>query len=123
MDWNLVKEISEPLKNYAESAALLGAGFAWWKWLRERHDHATEVLFALEKTFADSKLAESRLLIEDDARYGDIAPVLARCVRAALAPSSVHKPSPEDLARLGNLDELLRFYVFLYSVRQARQVP
>ena len=82
MDWNLVKEISEPLKNYAEAAALLGAGFAWWKWSRERHDHATEVLFKLEKTFANPKLKESRLSIEDGTHYGSIAQVLAKCAFA-----------------------------------------
>jgi len=122
MDWSHLKEISETLKNFVEAGAFFGAGFAWWKWLRERYDHATEVLFELEKTFANSALVKSRFSIEDDMKYGEIAPVLAKCVLAAFA-NSPQKPSSEELKKLESLDALLRFYVFLYSVCKARQAP
>ena len=81
MAWGHLKDISETLKNFVEAAAIFGAVFAWWQWLRGRHDRSTDVLFGLEKKFANRKLAESRYSIEDEMRYQSIAPVLAKCVR------------------------------------------
>ena len=123
MDWSHAKEISETLKNSAEALAIVGAAFAWWKYRRERHDRSTEVLFGLEEKFTNPKLAESRRLIEDGSEYARIAPVLQKCVRAVMAPKRNPPPTTEELECLIGVDELLRFYVFLRSVFEARQVP
>jgi NAD-dependent deacetylase len=120
-----LKTISEIVKNFIEVAAVIGAVFALIKWLRERHDRALDVMLALEKSFTDPKLVETRPLIENDENYLAIVPVLTKCVLAALDPDATRSPRPtaKEYASLGSLDELLRFYVFLYGVRKARQVP
>jgi NAD-dependent deacetylase len=121
MEW--WKDFSEILKNFVEVLVVFAAAFAWWKWRRERHDRSIDVLFGLEKKFTNPKFMESRLLIEDDAEYDKIAPVLRKCVLAELAPKHNLQPSSDEHKSLRSLDELLRFYVFLHSVCEARQAP
>lgn len=118
-----LKTISEIVKNFIEVAAVAGGVFALIKWLRERHDRAVDVMVALEKSFTDPKLVETRPLIENDENYQRVAPVLTKSVLAALDPVRNPTPSASEFSSLGSLDELLRFYVFLYGVRKARQAP
>src|SRR6266542_2092000 len=114
-----LKTISEIVKNFIEVAAVAGGVFALIKWLRERHDRAVDVMVALEKSFTDPKLVETRPLIENDENYQRVAPVLTKSVLAALDPVRNPTPSASEFSSLGSLDELLRFYVFLYGVRKA----
>jgi NAD-dependent deacetylase len=117
-----LKTVSDIAKNFIEVIAVLAGAFAIFKWLRERHDRAIDVMVALETRFSAPALMATRRLIEDDKSYQEIAPILMRDVLAAL-DARVAPPTHEEYDSLGSLDELLRFYLFLYGVRKARQVP
>ncbi len=94
----LAKIWSEIVKNVAESGAVLAAVFAVIKWVNERRDRATDVLLRLENEFKDKDVMAGRNKVED----GDYADSEQRCDK---------------------LDAMLRFYVLLYGVYVARQVP
>jgi NAD-dependent deacetylase len=117
-----LKDISEIAKNFVEALAVLAGAFALFKWLRERHDRAIDVMVALETRFSAPQLSAARLLIEDDNSYKKIAPILMRDVVAAL-DARQPRPTDEEYDAIGGLDDLLRFYLFLYGVRKAKQVP
>jgi len=97
MDHYEGKEWSETVKNVIESLALVAAAFGVFKWLDERRNRSTDVLWNLEKEFKKDKMMKGRNLVED----GDYTGV----------------------GRSDDLDCLLRFYVLLYGVLRARQVP
>ena len=92
-------------------AFVVGAG-ALIKWFVERDDRATDVLLKLEEHFNEPQVRKGRQLVEDPQKYDSFA--------AALRAT----PQPEGLSdTYADLDELLRFYVVVFAVRQARQVP
>lgn len=117
-----LKTVSEIAKNFIEVLAVMAGAFAIFKWLRERHDRAIDVMVALETRFSAPALMATRRLIENDKSYQEIAPILMRDVLAAVDPRR-SAPTDEEYDSLGSLDELLRFYLFLYGVRKAKQVP
>jgi hypothetical protein len=88
-------------------AGIIAGILAVFKWLRERNSRATDVLLALEKEFGP--LTGGRDDIEYDDRFRDRIPALKK-VRGGKG-------------ELTDIDNLLRFYILLYAVRQARQVP
>jgi hypothetical protein len=92
------KDWSETIKNVVESAALLAAAFAVIQWVNERRDRSTDILLKLDEQFRN--LGEGRLLVE---------------LRARLDLS--------DVDNMEKVDKLLRFYVVLYGVLIAKQVP
>lgn len=96
------KEWSETVKNVIESLALVAAAFGVCKWLDERRNRSTDVLWNLEKEFKRDKIMAGRNLVED---------------RDPIAADFT------DEGRSDKLDCLLRFYVLLYGVLRARQVP
>lgn len=79
--------------------------FALYKVLRDRHSRATDVLLKLEERF--DACGDGRAQIEY--AYETVQPHLAAGVRGDAA--------------LTGIDDLLRFYIVVYAVRQARQVP
>lgn len=100
---------SEVLKNVAEFVALAGGLFALIKWVREREDRAADVLLRIEETFDQDALKKGRDIIDSSHSYQRHAAALQKCVTE----------------RTGNddLDALLRFYVVLYGIRLANQIP
>jgi hypothetical protein len=98
------KEWSETVKNVGESAAILIAAFAAIKWANERRDRATTVLLELEKKFQEGDIAKGKKMLE----------------RGEFEKSD----DPNHASQRNQcLDALLRFYVLLYGVLRARQVP
>jgi len=91
------KEWSETVKNAVESLAVVAAAFGICKWLDERRNRATDVLLALDKEFKEAPVMAGRTFVEDRDYEGE--------------------------ARSDELDGMLRFYVLLYGVFRARQVP
>jgi NAD-dependent deacetylase len=79
------KDISEIFKNVFTGLAIVGGIVAWVKWLQERHNRAVDVLAELEKKFTQRDLSEACSLVESDADYQTIAPILGRCVLDAAA--------------------------------------
>lgn len=114
------RDASEIVKNLFTLAALGGAAWAWYRWRTERFDRATEVLFKLQERFDGEKIRAARRLLENDARYAAIEATLRS--EAETGPSQSEARSSGH-SRLDDLDEMLRFYVFVYAVRQAGQVP
>lgn len=108
-DTNGAKDWSETIKNVIESGAVLAAVFAVIKWVQERQDRATEVLLKLEEKFSVEAVVKGRDLIDDDARYQRAAADIDKVVRERRVYSE--------------FDAVLRFYVILYGVRIAKQVP
>jgi hypothetical protein len=102
-----LQEWSGIVRNFAEAAVLVGggtgAGFTLVKWWRERSDRATDVLLRLEKDFQRRSLRKGRDLIENKSEYDR-------------AKAQISEQGRE-------LDEVLRFYVVLYGVYTAKQVP
>jgi NAD-dependent deacetylase len=123
LTWTDLEPAARVTKDFAQVLALGGAAFAWWRWLRQRHDRAIDVLERLETRFTDPALTDARSLIEDEGLYADTVPRLRACVLATLAPERQPGPTTEQLLALKGLDGLLRFYVYLYGVHKARQVP
>lgn len=130
MDLASLKEmrlLSEIIKNWVQIAGVVGAVFLYYKWITERKDRATQVLFDLEDRFATPALKQGRLLVEDDAAY---EPIRRALLEEALPPEEVedrHAPPGAATATsdqaLDPLDELLRFFVLLLGIRKAGQVP
>lgn len=83
------------------------AVYALYKLSRDRHIRATDVLLKLEERF--DRCSQGREQIEYDREYEK--------VRASLKASERGGPT------LAALDDILRFYIVVYAVRQARQVP
>jgi hypothetical protein len=88
-------------------AGIIAGILAVLKWLRERNSRATDVLLELEKKF--DALENGRDDIEYDDRFQAKAPAL--------------KKGRGGSGELRDIDDLLRFYILLFAVRQARQVP
>lgn len=109
-------KISEIVKNVAEALAVIGGGFALYRWLHERNDRATEVLFQLEERFQKKAVATGRALLEEDAVWSEL--------RHKLGGRQVNESDQAVIDQaLKTLDPLLRFYVVLVGVREAGQVP
>jgi hypothetical protein len=97
--WNLEErqQWSEIVKNVVETLAVLAGAFAIVQWVNARSDRSTDVLLSLEKEFKDPEVLAGRELVEDGDYGGN--------------------------GRSKSLDAMLRFYVLLYGVHRARQVP
>jgi hypothetical protein len=91
------KNWAEIVKTVVEALALLAGAFAVVQWVNARSDRGTDVLLTLEKEFKDTDVLAGRELVEDR--------------------------DYEEKKRSKPLDALLRFYVVLYGVNRARQVP
>ena len=100
---------AETVKNVVESGAALAAALAIVKWVTERRDRATEVLLKLEERFSEKEVVKARDCIDDQKKYDIAREELSKSIREGQA--------------YRHFDPLLRFYVVLYGVRQARQVP
>lgn len=111
------KEISEIFKNYGEILVIGGGLFAWYTWLRERHDRAIDVLAELEKKFTEKELSEARSLVEMDADYDNVAPTLAKCVMEAVAPQQ-HTVKLSESPPTRGLAMLMRRYFCLHGVEK-----
>jgi hypothetical protein len=107
LDGSGAKDWSETVKNVVESVAVLGGLFAVIKWVNERRDRATDILFQLMDKFEKAKTGKQ--MIDDNSEYRKIAGALTTGVE--LKESCVA------------MDELLDFYILLHGVRHARQVP
>ena len=91
------KDWSETVKNVIAALAFLVAAFGVFKWLDERRNRSTDVLLMLEKEFQHEKVMLGRGMVE----RGDY--------------------TQTDISV--ELDCLLRFYVILYGVLRAKQIP
>jgi len=78
----------------------------------ERNDRATDVLLKLEEQFNEHRVRKGRFIVEDINLYNTISESLT-------TPPQRSKMSKDHQY----LDDLLRFYVVVYAVRQAGQVP
>lgn len=92
------KDWSETVKNVVESGAVLAAVFAVIKWVNERRDRATEVLLKLDENFQKDAVVKGKDSLEAQDFDG----------------------RPEEIKAL---DGLMRFYVVLFGVLIAKQVP
>lgn len=131
-DWKTVTEVAA---NVVTVLAIPGGLWAWWRWLAERHDRSTEVLFKLEERFESADNRKARKLLENGALYRTIrvrlieAVLFAGVAREAVpASTSAARRAPasegENILRdLELVDCFLRFYVFLCGIRAAKQVP
>ena len=145
------KDVAEFVKAVLESLAIVAGSLALIKWLRERYDRATDVLFELETKFQDPQIQQGCRILENESEYIKSAPILQMAVRvdANLWPDSPLSNSvkrPEEIGQLdklihfllpqvsttaesspdttlASLDKLLRFYVVMHGLRKARQVP
>ena len=107
---------TEIIKNLVETVAVIGGGAAIIGWLYTRKDRAASVLLELEERFNNPTILNARGMLEDEAMYKP----LDSAIQANL---SGRETDNETGARLDDLDTLLRFYVLLRSIRQAKQVP
>lgn len=115
----LYSHFAEQLKPILECLAIIAGALAIIKWLRERNNRATDVLLKLEEEF-DKKCEKGRGLIEHDWKYNEVKELLKSAVREGKRSARAeHDPQDPQMA----VDNLLRFYVVLCGVRQARQLP
>jgi len=103
-----LKDYSEILKNVGQTLAYLGGAFVLWRWIRERNDRATDILMKLDEQF-QMRCKKEKELIDDNYKYADFAKNIEQAVKTR--------------AVCAEMDILLDFYVMLYGVRSARQVP
>ena len=135
-NWDDLKTFSEIFKNLFEALAVLGGVGVLWKYLVERKDRATDILLRLEKEFCKKKVMQGRQCIEDDGRYHLIKDRLKQYVAESRRERSMPAgesseagqkfESPKEkniLDECQAIDALLRFYVVLCGIRQAKQVP
>jgi NAD-dependent protein deacetylase/lipoamidase len=127
LDSDKIKTYTEIAKNTVETLGILSSPFILYKWLVERRDHSTQVLFDLEKQFNSEDVSAGRRLVEDDARYAQIRKLLLEQIvpEEDLTPGSKTFPKNDRFDRsspLQKLDALLRFYVLVYGIRSAGQV-
>jgi hypothetical protein len=128
-NWDELKTFSEIFKNLIEALAVIGGLFGLWKWLLERKDRATDILLQLEQEFRKPEIMKGRQCIEEIERYRLIKDRLPRYVAESqgerLEPPAESFPGEgkivEDYCQA--IDALLRFYVMLCGVREAKQVP
>jgi hypothetical protein len=128
--------VASRLQPILECIAIVVAGFALFKWLRERSDRASDVLLSLEAEF-EKKCQPGRRLLENTSLYRTVSPILDLAVRnakkaekaKAVVPTDVDQPANSSkeidaagIAAQTDIDNLLRFYVVLLAVRQQRQV-
>jgi NAD-dependent deacetylase len=108
---------AEQLKPILECLALIFAATAIVKWFAERNNRATDVLLKLEEQF-ETKCKEGRSLL--DWEYDKVKELLCDAVTSGNRRSG----STEDaLKKQSAIDDMLRFYVVLCSVRRAKQLP
>jgi NAD-dependent deacetylase len=121
------KSLSEIARNLVQVLGFGGALFLLYQWIYSRRDRATDVLLQLDDQFTTDEMVNGRRLVEDDEEWRRVRLVLTRAVapeeaqgagdqaaRAAMADSDA------EIVRV--IDKLLRFYVLLCGVREARQV-
>ena len=111
-------DVAEQLKPILECIAIGVGALTLIKWYWEWNNRATDVLLKLEEEF-EKKCGEGRFFLEDDAKYKKLADVLAKVTESG----NRWRLGGSDLETLIAIDNLLRFYVVLYGVREARQVP
>jgi len=109
------KAYSEIGANAAQALAIVGGAFFLFKWMRERSDHTTENLLKLEDRFNDEKVLNGRKTLEHDSKYEGIKDYLRQWVEAEDRRNL-------DFDKLSELDAMLRFYLILRGVLQAKQV-
>jgi hypothetical protein len=113
----LFSNYAEQLKPILECLALIFGATAVAKWFTERNNRATDVLLQLEEQF-ETKCKEGRPLL--DWEYDKVKELL----RDAVTSGNRRPSSNEDaLKKQSAIDDLLRFYVVLCSVRRAKQLP
>lgn len=131
-----IKTCTEIAKNSVEALGFVGSFFILYQWVAGRRDHSTQVLFDLEKQFICDDISMARSLVEDDAQYAKLRKLLIEEIvpeeivpEESVTPGSEAAPNRDrfDVAfdcssPLRRLDALLRFYVFIYGIRRARQV-
>jgi NAD-dependent deacetylase len=108
--WSFTTAASAP-KSWADwlmSVGLLGLLAAAVKYVSDRASRGTDVLLKLEDEF-HKKAEKGRGLIDFDERYATTKLAFAR--------------ARDGRGDLTDIDNLLRFYVVLYAVRRAHQVP
>ena len=125
--WTHYQTVSEVYKNWIQVVGVIGAVFIYYKWLFERRDRSTQVLFELETRFSGEQIQKGAGLVEHDNAYRGIRLAL---IQAALpsdevvgAEFSAHSGNNGADLDLKDLDALLRFYVLLLGIREAGQVP
>ena len=125
--WTHYQTVSDVYKNWIQVAGVIGAVFIYYKWLFERRDRSTQVLFELETRFSGEQIQKGAALLEQDEAYRGIRFAL---IKAALPADEVvgteysaHSGNSGDDVDLKSLDTLLRFYVLLLGIREAGQVP
>jgi NAD-dependent deacetylase len=122
-----LKDISEVVRNFGQGLALVGGIVVLITWLYARRDRSTEVLLRLENEFGRAEIRRGRELIESDAAYREIRRNIIYAITredefGAGYDGDGARGDPNRLA-IEQLDSLLRFYVLLYGVRAAGQVP
>ncbi len=114
MDLTAWSKQAELLKPILECLAIVLGGAALLKWMQERDDRASDVLLKLEEEF-ETKCKNGRPLLEDEDKYGTVQQALQNAVAES-------KDGARAISRQTDIDNLLRFYVVLFAVRQQRQV-
>jgi hypothetical protein len=120
MTLKTVSDLAESIKPILECLAYFAGSLALVKWLRERNDRATDVLLSLEEQF-ETKCAAGRQYIDEPLKYDECRKALAGAGECGVAVSG--SQLQEHLQIVKSIDDLLRFYVVLVGVRQARQLP
>jgi NAD-dependent deacetylase len=120
------QKISEICKNGVQILGVVGAVFLYYKWVYERRDRSTHVLFELEDRFANTDVQNGAFQIEDNHAYKGIRQEL---IQASLPQDEVGGVDPAahggatSEPTLKSVDALLRFYILLLGIREAGQVP
>lgn len=122
------KDLSEIAKNCVEVLGLLGGLFFLYQWIYARRDRATEVLLQLDRLFTAPDMVQARQLVEDDQQYTVIRSKLLKAATpddayGASYQATTISPTGNNADPLEGIDKLLRFYVLLCGVREAKQVP
>lgn len=113
--------LTDKISIAAAIVALLSATVAIVAWRTDRLNRAAEVILQLEERFNTAEIQAARDVIEDDADFGNIAPVLQWYT--GTIPRGALSPTPQQERLVTSLDHLLRFYVVLLGIRAAQQVP
>ena len=119
------KHVSEIVKNILTVLAIVGAGWTWYHWTYERYDRAADILFSLEQRFDSKSIQHGARILDDDEEYADIKHLLTAYVENAktTTPRTLPATSSSTDEMVYAIDDVLRFYVFLGSIRAAKQVP
>jgi hypothetical protein len=115
-----LSDFATRLKPILECLAYLAGALALVKWLRERTDRATDVLLKLEEEF-DRKCAAGRQCLDEPPKYAECREALTRAGRGSVSLTADQQA--QQLQIIKAIDDLLRFYVVLIGVREAKQLP